>query len=169
MEDTDAEKKIIRCDFRKKNLFTCILEELHGEDFKKVLKDPSLEKSEVTINCLNAGLITCLSSLKSDSRERSIENEAELIAYRTEQGVWRVRTINVKVDVNLDEKYLIKRIEECLKYIQNSCNINDAIKFNVVENFIAENLRDFKIQLLEVNDWLKKVKSDKKNLFDLFT
>ena len=39
MEDVDAEKKIIRCDFRKKNLFSCILEDLHGEDFKKVVHE----------------------------------------------------------------------------------------------------------------------------------
>ena len=46
---------------------------------------------------------------------------------------------------------------------------NDKIKFRVVEDFISENIKDFRIQLLEVNDWLQKVKSDKKNLFNLFS
>lgn len=165
-------EKIIKCNVEDENLFDCIVKELYGEDYDRVINDPTLFQNEVIVNCVNAGLVSCLGGKKSDLKAKISDYEIELVIIKTENKVWRVRDIIIKVDIAADDKLIIKGIESCLKYIKNSCNINKEIEFTIENIHSSESFKNLKVHLEEIKEWISEVRDDKakqEKLFKLFT
>ncbi|MHA1343868.1 MAG: hypothetical protein ACTSQG_07770, partial [Promethearchaeota archaeon] len=167
-EDLSQNERIFKCNIINQNLFNCIVDELNQQ--KAIIDDPAKLHSETIVNCLNAGLITCLGrSLKELKLEKN-PPKVEFLAKKNEKGVWRIKHITLITNIALDDEAIRNRIKMCLNYYKSACKIDKSIDFSVTNPKI-ENFHNYTIQLLELKNWLKEVNENKKKktkLIDAF-
>ena len=76
-------------------------------------------------HCLSSSLIFCLK--KSRIPIRDLETKVETHPYRNEKGYLRIKKIEVKISLKIDEKYKI-RLSRCLKLFENYCTVTQSVK-----------------------------------------
>jgi len=167
-EDLAGEQKKFSCELGRENLFSCILNEFTGKDLEAISKDPSRLKSESIVNCLNAGLITCIGKQQHELLTGSSNPEVEFHAVKNENGLWRIRHVNLVLNKYIDNGVIIKRIEQCLKYIKTSCSFDKSVTFDVTPTPIGNDLKSIKINLLELKDWVSDILGDRSKHNKLF-
>ena len=169
IKSNEREKRKFKCDLTNSNLFNCILNDLEEEDLKNISEDPSRFQSETILNCLGAGIITCLGNrLKNWDIER-LDPQVEFSAERNDQGFWRFKSIEIRVNETETDNLVVNTINQCLKFIKKSCQISDHVDLSLMKVEVIKDLKDFKLKILEMKDWLKDIKTDKvksENLFD---
>jgi organic hydroperoxide reductase OsmC/OhrA len=57
-----------------------------------------------------------------------LKAEAEVIIGRNEKGFWRVKKINVNIDVKIDDPETRKRADQCRKMFEQYCLVTQAIR-----------------------------------------
>lgn len=88
-------------------------------------------------NCLSASLAFCLRKSKIDVS--SIRTEVEPRTERNERGYWRVKTVNVKIEVSLTQGGDPAKIKRCLEIFENYCVVTGAVREGVQVN-VSTNL-----------------------------
>jgi len=88
-------------------------------------------------NCLSASLAFCLR--KSKIEVSSIRTEVEPRTERNERGYWRVKVVNVKINVTLVSPGDPARIRRCLEIFENYCVVTGAVREGVQVN-VSTNL-----------------------------
>ncbi|MFX1303655.1 MAG: hypothetical protein ACFFBV_03840 [Promethearchaeota archaeon] len=163
----ESEIRVFECDLNESNLFSCILNELDEKDLNTLSTDVSIIHDKSYINCINASLVTCL----RNNREELDFPRVELQITRNESGDWIIKQINIVVEKQFDDDLIFERINQCLKFLKKGCNIDDSIQLSVIHSEIKEDLKYYKIKLLETNRLLQEIRDDKskkENLFSIF-
>jgi len=163
----EDEIKTFNCDLNDRNLFNCILDEVGDKDLNSLSTESSIVQDKTFINCINASLVTCL----RNNREELDFPQVQLKIVKNEGGDWLINEINIIVDRQFDDDLIFARINQCLKFVKKSCNLDKNIKLSVIQPEIREDLKYFKVKLTEVNQLLQEIRDDKskkENLFSIF-
>lgn len=163
----ENEIRIFNCDLNDTNLFNCILDELGEKDLNSLSITASKVQDKTYFNCINASLVTCLRK----NREELDFPQVQLQTIRSESGYWLVKQINIIVDRQIDDALVYERINQCLKFVKRGCSIDDSIQLSVIHSEVKEDLKHYKVKLLEINQILEEIKDDKtkkEKLFSLF-
>lgn len=163
----DSEIRVFDCDLNDTNLFNCILNEVGEEDLNTLSTDVPIIHDKSYINCINASLVTCLRK----NREELDFPRIQLQITKNEIGDWLIKQININVEKKFDDDLIFERINQCLKFLKKGCNIDDSIQLSVIHSEIKEDLKYYKVKLLETNRLLQEIRDDKskkENLFSLF-
>jgi len=163
----EKEQRTFSCDLDDTNLFNCILTEVGEEDLNSLLISAPTMPDKTYINCINASLVTCL----RNNREELDFPEVQLQIEKKESGDWVINKINIIVDKLFDDNLINERINQCLKFVKKSCDVDDSIQLSVIHSEIKDDLKYYKIELLKINQLLQEIKTDKSKkeaLFSLF-
>jgi len=161
------EIRIFNCDLNDSNIFDCILDEVGEKDLNTLSTNASIVHDKSYINCINASLVTCL----RNSRKELDFPRVQLQITKNESGDWLIKQINIIVDKQFDDDLIFVRINQCLKFLKKGCNIDDSIQLSVIHSEIKEDLKYYKVKLLEANRLLQELRDDKskkEKLFSLF-
>lgn len=162
------EEKTFSCDLNDKNLFNCILEEVGEAELNSLSISVPIIHDKTYVNCLNASLVTCL----RNNREELDFPEVQLQIKKLESGDWIIKQINIIVNRLFDDNLIYERINQCLKFVKKSCDIDDSIQLSVIHSEIKEDLKYYKVELRKINQLLQEVRDDKlkkEKLFSIFT
>ena len=162
---SENEEKIFKCNLNDTNLFNCILNEVGEGDLNSISIDSPKIMDETIINCINASLIVCLRNIKEELELPRIQVKT----LKTKSGNWIINQINVIVNEQINDELIYSRINQCLKFVNKGCNNDDSIKFSIIKSEDKEDLKNYKIKLLELNQWLKNIRDDKSKKEKLFT
>ena len=163
----EKETKIFNCDLNDTNLFSCILEELDEKDLNALSTNASILPNKTVINCLNASLVNCL----RNNKEELEFPQVQLYIIKNENNDWLIDQINIIVDNLFDDKIMIQRVNQCLKFVRNACKIDESIELSTIQSEIKEDLKYYKIKLTEIERLFHEIKeneSKKEKLFSLF-
>lgn len=83
-------------------------------------------------NCLSASLLFCLR--KSRVEVATMEASAEPTVLRNEEGYWRVRRVDVRIDVGLKPPVDTERVNRCLGIFEKYCVVTGAVRNSVDVN-----------------------------------
>ncbi|MFW9827521.1 MAG: hypothetical protein ACFFEY_08020 [Candidatus Thorarchaeota archaeon] len=161
------EIKTFECDLDDSNLFNCILEEVGEEDINQLSNSSQQILDKTFINCLNASLVNCLRI----NREKLDFPNVHLQLAKSPDKNWLIKQINIIVDKQLNDNLIYDRINQCLKFVKQICKTGEDIQLSISKSDIKGNLKDFKVQLKELNQLLNKIredKSEKERLFSIF-
>lgn len=161
---SENEERAFECNLNDTNLFNCILNEVGESDFNGLSKNSQI-MDEAMINCINASLIVCLRNKKEELEFPEVKVQTS----KTENGKWIINEINVIASEQINENLIYSRINQCLKFVKKGCDIDDSIKFSVIKSKEREDLKNYKIELLELNKWLNNIRDDKSKKEKLFT
>ena len=159
------EEMTFECNLNDTNLFNCILNEVGERDLNGLSKNSQIIMDETIINCINASLVVCL----RNEKEELAFPEVKVQTSKTENGKWIINEINVIVNEQINENLIYSRISQCLKFVKKGCDIDDSIKFSIIKSKEREDLKNYKIELLELNKWLNNIRDDKSKKEKLFT
>ncbi len=163
----ENEIRIFNCDLNDTNLFNCILEELGEKDLNSLSIAAPIVHNKTYFNCINASLVTCLRK----NREELDFHQVQLQIIRSESGDWLIKQINIIVDKQIADDLVYERINQCLKFVKKGCSIDDSIQLSLVHSEVKEDLKQYKVKLLEINQFIEEIKDDKRKkekLFSLF-
>jgi len=161
------EERTFECNLNDTNLFNCILNEVGEDTLNGLSKNSQIIMDETIINCINASLVVCL----RNEKEELEFPEVKVKTSKTENGKWFIHEINVIVKEQINEDLIYSRINQCLKFVKKGCDIDDSIKFSLIISKEREDLKKYKIELIELNKWLNNIRDDKskkEKLFNLF-
>ncbi|MFX1388860.1 MAG: hypothetical protein ACFE9Z_02210 [Promethearchaeota archaeon] len=159
--------KTFNCDLNDTNLFSCILEELGEENVVNLSEPPQIVQDKTFINCLNASLVNCLRINREELDFPKVQLELSL----TKDENWLIKQVNIVVDKQFDDNLIYDRINQCLKFVKKACNTDEKIKFSIIKSEIKEDLKNYQVQLSELNQLIRQVRKDesiKEKLFSLF-
>ncbi|MFX1467054.1 MAG: hypothetical protein ACFFB8_00205 [Promethearchaeota archaeon] len=162
------EERIFSCDLNDTNLFNCILKEVGEEDLNSLSNSAPNVHDKTYINCINASLVICL----RNNREELDFPDVQLQIKKKEGGDWVIKQINIIVDKLFDDNLIYERINQCLKFLKKSCDIDDSIQLSVIHSEIKEDLKYYKVELRKINQLLEELRDDKlkkEKLFTIFT
>jgi len=159
------EEKTFVCNLEDTDLFNCILNEVGEKDIESISQDLPITLDETIINCINASLVICLRNLKD--KLETLEVQVKLSKY--ESGKWIIKNINIIVSKDVNDDLINSRINQCLKFVKKGCATDDSINFSIVKTESKEDLKHYKIKLLELNKWLDDIRDDKVKREKLFT
>ncbi len=161
------EIKTFQCDLDDSNLFNCILEELGDEDIDQFPNSSKQISDKTFINCLNASLVNCL---RINRKKLDFPNVHLELAKSSDKN-WHIKQINIIVDKQLNDNLIYDRINQCLKFVKQVCKIGEDIQLSIIKSEDKGDLKDFKVQLKELNQILNKIrenKSEKERLYSIF-
>lgn len=161
----ESEKKIFECDLNDTNLFNCILEEVGEEDVKTISTSTPLVQDKTFLNCLNASLVNCL----RNNKEVLDFPRVQLKIIKNESGDWLINQINIIVDKQFNDDLLYERINQCLKFVNRACKIDDSIQFSIIQSEFKEDLKYYKVKLTEIDQLFKQIRDDKSKKEKLFS
>ncbi len=162
---SENEERTFECNLNDTNLFNCILNEVGESDLNGLSKNSPIIMDETIINCINASLVVCL----RNEKEELEFPELKIQTSKTENGKWMINEINVIASEQINEDLIYSRINQCLKFVKKGCDIDDSIKFSIIKSNEREDLKNYKIELLELNKWLNNIRDDKSKKEKLFT
>lgn len=160
-----SEKKIFECDLNDNNLFNCILEEVGEEDVKTISTSTPLVQDKTFLNCLNASLVNCL----RNNKEVLDFPHVQLQIVKNENDDWLINQINIIVDKQFNDDLIYERINQCLKFVNRACKINDSIQFSIIQSEFKEDLKYYKVKLTEIDQLFKQIRDDKSKKEKLFS
>ncbi|MFX0038020.1 MAG: hypothetical protein ACFFCY_09475 [Promethearchaeota archaeon] len=163
----ENELNVFECDLNDTNLFNCILEEVGEVDIDTLSATNLILSDKTFINCLNASLVNCL----RNNREELEFSHVQIKTIKNETGGSLIKQINIIVDKQFKDDLIYSRINQCLKFVRNACNIDDSIQLSIVQSEIKEDLKYYKVELTKINELLKNVRDDKlkkEKLFSIF-
>ena len=164
---SEDEIKIFNCDLNDSNLFNCILNEVGEKDLNSISTNASITHDKTYINCINASLVTCLRNNKDQLEFPQVQIKVK----KTEKNDWLIKQINIIVNKQSDDTLILKRINQCLKFVKKGCSLDNSIQLSVIHSEIKEDLKYFKVKLTEVKHLLQEIRDDKskkENLFSIF-
>jgi len=161
----ENETRIFDCDLNDTNLFSCILEDIGEVDISTISANAPIIKNKTYINCINASLVTCL----RNNREELDFPKVQLKAEKNESGEWLIKQINIIVDKEFEDNLLFEKVNQCLKFVKKACILADTIQMSAITSETKEDLKYYKVKLLEINKLFQEIKDDKSKKEELFS
>ena len=124
--------KILLIDTGMKNLPEIHLDDEHDDVNEMLGPDPSRLLTAAIVGCLSASYMFCMD--KKNLKFDDYSAEAEYVGYKTEQGVWRVKEINVKLLPRSNDEKVAKRIKQCSKIFERLCTVTESVREGIKVN-----------------------------------
>jgi organic hydroperoxide reductase OsmC/OhrA len=78
------------------------------------------------LGCLSASFIFCLK--KRNLTLDDLKAEAELTIARNQRGFWRVKKIDVDINIKISDSDTRKRADQCRKMFEEYCVVTQAVR-----------------------------------------
>ena len=128
--------KIVLIDTGIKNLPEIYADDEHEDPNEMLGPDPSRLLTSAIVGCLSASYVFCMQ--KKNLNFDRYEVEAEYIAAKNEEGVSRVKEINVKIKPGSDDEKVNKRIRQCSKIFERTCTVTESVRAGIKVNVDIE-------------------------------
>jgi len=129
----ELEKEMIfKCDMNVMNVKECYIDETHHENIDMWGPNPVKLLATAILGCLSASFIFCLE--KKNLTLNEFKGEAEAILARNDEGLVRVREINVTLIPMSSEPDIVKRIEQCKKIFERYCTVTESVRQGIPVN-----------------------------------
>ena len=123
---TLEKEMIFKCELGDIKVEECYIDETNKDEVNMLGPNPSRLVGLAVLGCLSSSFIFCLK--KRDFTLDNLKAEAEVIIGRNEKGFWRVKKINVNIDVKIDDPETRKRADQCRKMFEQYCLVTQAIR-----------------------------------------
>jgi len=87
--------------------------------------NPTRLLSAAVGHCLNSSLLLCLS--KARINVRNLETTVKATQERNEEGLLRIRKLEVEMQLDVDEEDRI-RVTRCLEIFENYCTVTQSVR-----------------------------------------
>ncbi len=123
---TLEEEMIFKCDLGEMKVKDCYIDEAHKDEVDMLGPNPSRMLGMAILGCLSASFIFCLK--KRNLTIDDLKAEAEVTIARNQKGFWRVKKIDVNIDVKIDDPETRKRADQCRKMFEQYCVVTQAVR-----------------------------------------
>ncbi len=123
---TLEEEMIFKCDLGEMKVKDCYIDEAHKDEVDMLGPNPSRMLGMAILGCLSASFIFCLK--KRNLTIDDLKAEAEVTIARNQKGFWRVKKIDVNIDVKIDDPETRKRADQCRKMFEQYCTVTQAVR-----------------------------------------
>jgi len=123
---TLEEEMIFKCDLGEMKVKDCYIDEAHKDEVDMLGPNPSRMLGMAILGCLSASFIFCLK--KRNLSIDDLKAEAEITIARNQKGFWRVKKIDVNIDVKIDDPETRKRADQCRKMFEQYCVVTQAVR-----------------------------------------
>jgi organic hydroperoxide reductase OsmC/OhrA len=123
---TLEKEMIFKCELGDIKVEECYIDDTNKDEVNMLGPNPSRLVGLAVLGCLSSSFIFCLK--KRDFTLDNLKAEAEVKIGRNEKGFWRVKKINVNIDVKIDDPETRKRADQCRKMFEQYCLVTQAIR-----------------------------------------
>lgn len=123
---TLEEEMIFKCDLGEMKVKDCYIDKAHKDEVDMLGPNPSRMLGMAILGCLSASFIFCLK--KRNLSIDDLKAEAEVTIARNQKGFWRVKKIDVNIDVKIDDPETRKRADQCRKMFEQYCVVTQAVR-----------------------------------------
>jgi len=117
---------IFKCNLGEMNVKDCFIDDTHEEEADMLGPNPSRLLGLALLGCLSASFIFCLK--KKELTVDDLKAEAELIIARNEKGFWRVKKVEVELNITINDPDTRKRADRCKKMFEQYCTVTQAVR-----------------------------------------
>ena len=117
---------LFKCDLGEMKVKDCYIDETHKDEVDMLGPNPSRMLGMAILGCLSASFIFCLK--KRNLTIDYLKAEAEVTIARNQKGFWRVKKIDVNIDVKIDDPEVKKRADQCRKMFEQYCVVTQAVR-----------------------------------------
>ena len=130
--DKNHPGKIVVIETGIKNLPEIYVDDENEDQNDMLGPDPSRLLTSAIVGCLSASYVYCMQKKKLNFDR--YEAEAEYIGKRNEEGLWRVKEINIKLKPDSDDEKIKKRIKQCSKIFERTCTVTESVRAGIKVN-----------------------------------
>jgi len=123
---TLEEEMIFKCDLGEMKVKDCYIDDAHKDEVDMLGPNPSRMLGMAILGCLSASFIFCVK--KRNLTIDDLKAEAEITIARNQKGFWRVKKIDVYIDVKIDDPETRKRADQCRKMFEQYCVVTQAVR-----------------------------------------
>jgi len=120
------QEMIFSCDLGDMKVKDCYVDDTHKDEVEMVGPNPTRMLGLALLGCLSASFIFCLKKKKLTLDD--LKAEAELTIARNKKGFWRVKKINVDIDIKISDPDTRKRADQCKKMFEEYCVVTQAVR-----------------------------------------
>ena len=117
---------IFKCILGEMKVKDCFIDDTHQEEAEMLGPNPSRLLGLALLGCLSASFIFCLK--KKELTVDDLKAEAELTIARNEKGFWRVKKIEVELNITINDPETRKRADRCKKMFEQYCIVTQAVR-----------------------------------------
>jgi uncharacterized OsmC-like protein len=117
---------IFSCDLGDMEVKDCYVDDTHKDEVDMLGPNPTRMLGLALLGCLSASFIFCLK--KRNLTLDDLKAEAELTIARNQRGFWRVKKIDVDIDITISDPDTHKRADQCRKMFEEYCVVTQAVR-----------------------------------------
>jgi uncharacterized OsmC-like protein len=117
---------IFKCNLGEMKVKDCFIDDTHQEEADMLGPNPSRLLGLALLGCLSASFIFCLK--KKELTVDDLKAEAEITIARNDKGFWRVKKVNVEIDIKIGDPDTRKRADQCKKMFEQYCIVTQAVR-----------------------------------------
>ena len=114
-----------KADLGRINIKELFVDDTHRKEEEMWGPNPARLLGMAVMGCMGASFVFCLQ--KKNFTLDDLKAEADVIAWKNEKGLWRVKEINVDFVVSSKDPQVLKRVEECKKMFEKYCTITQSV------------------------------------------
>jgi uncharacterized OsmC-like protein len=120
------QEMIFSCDLGDMEVKDCYVDDTHKDEVDMLGPNPTRMLGLALLGCLSASFIFCLK--KRNLTLDDLKAEAELTIARNKKGFWRVKKIDVDLDIKISDLDTRKRADQCRKMFEEYCVVTQAVR-----------------------------------------
>ncbi|MBA7499773.1 hypothetical protein ES704_02520 [subsurface metagenome] len=120
------QEMIFSCDLGDMEVKDCYVDDTHKDEVDMLGPNPTRMLGLALLGCLSASFIFCLK--KRNLTLDDLKAEAELTIARNKKGFWRVKKIDVEIDIKISDPDTRKRADQCRKMFEEYCVVTQAVR-----------------------------------------
>ncbi len=117
---------IFKCNLGEMKVKDCFIDDTHQEEADMLGPNPSRLLGLALLGCLSASFIFCLK--KKELTVDDLKAEAELTITRNDKGFWRVKKVEVELNITISDPETRKRADRCKKMFEQYCIVTQAVR-----------------------------------------
>ena len=123
---TLEKEMIFRCQLGDMKVKDCYIDDTHKDEVDMLGPNPSRLLGLALLGCLSASFIFCLK--KKNLTLNDLNAEAELTIGRNEKGFWRVKKVDVDINIGISDPATRKRADQCRRMFEQYCVVTQAVR-----------------------------------------
>ncbi len=120
------QEMIFSCDLGDMKVKDCYVDDTNKDEVDMLGPNPTRMLGLALLGCLSASFIFCLK--KRNLTLDDLKAEAELTIARNKKGFWRVKKIDVDLDIIISDPDARKRADQCRKMFEEYCVVTQAVR-----------------------------------------
>jgi len=120
------QEMVFSCDLGDMKVKDCYVDDTHKDEVDMLGPNPTRMLGLALLGCLSASFIFCLK--KRNLTLDDLKAEAELTITRNKKGFWRVKEIDVDINIKISDPDIRKRADQCRKMFEEYCVVTQAVR-----------------------------------------